>query len=122
MATQTDSTGTIVAEGYDISGATKAHVYAQITVTSAATLLSTLLSNASQTTIPAWVQTAFVTPETSGAPVLRYRCDGTAPTTSIGQPISGWQSWPIQDYLSLAALQLISTGGGAVTVSIEFRG
>jgi hypothetical protein len=122
MTTQTDSTGSIVPENYDVSNATKAHAYAQVTVTTTATLLSTLLTTAGAPAIPTWALTAFVTPETLGTPALRCRSDGTPPTASIGQPIQGWQNWPVQDYPSLTALQLISATGGNVTVSIEFRG
>ena len=122
MATQADSTGTIVPEGYDISGATKAHVYAQIVVTGTATSLAMLLSTAGAGAIPTWALTAFLTPEATGTPVLRYRCDGMAPTAIVGQPILGWQNWPVQDSPSLTALQLISVGGGSVTVDVEFRG
>jgi hypothetical protein len=114
MATQTDPSGTIVQETYDVSGATKAETYFQVTVTNAAQTLSALGA-----TIPSWAEFVFVTPETGA---IRYRCDGTAPTAGVGQPIAQGQAWPVQGLPSLQAASLISQSGSNVTVSLEFRG
>jgi hypothetical protein len=108
-----DGTFSLATTTQDQSYSVKAHAYAQVSVTTAAQALTAL-----GVTIPAWATMAFIVPE-SGA--LRYRCDGTAPTTSNGMPIAQGQAWPIQGATSLAALQLVAQAG-TVSVSIEFRG
>lgn len=87
----------------------KQRSYAQITVTGTAALLSALA------TIPSWATAVLITPE-SGS--IRYRCDGTAPTASVGQPISSGTSWPVQGAAVIAAMQLIASS--STTVSVEF--
>jgi hypothetical protein len=121
--THTDSSGTVVPGEYDVSNATKALEYCQIIVTTAATSLSSLLSAAGCSPIPATATFAWITPESSGSgAVLRWRSDGTAPTASVGSPIQGWQAWPAQGLNELSAMSLISATGAAVTVDIQFKG
>jgi len=129
MATQTDPTGTNIAEQYDLSNATKPAVYALVSVTTTATSLASLLSAAGAAAIPTWPNAmAFLTPESAvGALAVRYRCDGVAPVGGVwgsggGQPIFGGQSWPLQGLPDLGALQLISATGATVPLSVEFRG
>lgn len=83
--------------------------YAQVTVTTSAALLSAL------TTIPAGATAVLITPETGS---VRYRCDGTDPTASVGQPIASGTSWPVQGAAVIAALKLIASA--STTVSVEF--
>lgn len=99
--------------GFDATYTLYAHAYASATVTGSAQTLAQL-----GVTIPAWATMAFVTPETGA---IRYRCDGTAPTSAVGQPIAQGQNWPIAGLTSLNSAQLIAQSGSA-TVSIEFRG
>lgn len=106
---------------YDYSGATHTSIYCQITVTTTATLLTTLLSTASCPTIPPWSLFAFITPEASSSVALRYRADSTAPTASVGVPIFGYSTFPIQSASTLQALSLISATGSSVTTDVEFR-
>lgn len=103
----------------DFSFATQLHAFAQVTVTTAAATLASLLTAAggTVTAIPPWATMAFIVP-TSGNIV--YRADGTAPTAAIGMPIAQGQAWPIQGQAALNALQLVATGN--VTVAVEFRG
>jgi hypothetical protein len=116
LPTVTDSGGTIVAETADVSNATKAPIYGQITVTTSAQTLSALLAAASPSVIlPPWATLVLLTPETGS---IRYRADGTAPTSGVGQPVAQSTSWPVQGGFS--AMQLIAAS--SVTVSVEIRG
>ena len=99
----------------DTSYATHAPAYYQSNVTSNTATLSTLIAN----TVPTWATMVYVTPETGG---IRYRADGVAPTSSLGQPVAVNQSWPIQSAAALAAAQFISQNSSNVVVSFEFRG
>lgn len=98
---------------YDASFGLDAPAYYQVTVGSAAKTLAQLIG----VDLPDWATMAFITPETGA---IRYRCDATAPTASVGQPIASGQSWPLTGAEALAAAQLIA--GSDTTVSIEFRG
>jgi hypothetical protein len=98
---------------YDQSYATHAPAYYQANVVASASTLSTLIGTA----IPSWATMVFITPETGA---IRYRADGTAPTSAIGQPVAQGQSWPLQGVATLAAAQFIASA--TTTVSIEFRG
>lgn len=100
-------------ENYD----THAPAYAQISVTTSAQKLSTILL-AAGVTFPSWANEVILYPE-NGA--IRYRCDGTDPTTTVGMPIPSSSWWPAQGSAALAAMSLISQSG-TVSVSIEFRG
>ena len=100
----------------DSSYCTFVHSYVQITVTTSNTSLASLVTTAGGS-IPSGSTLAFITPETG---VVRYRCDGTAPTSSVGQPIQVNQSWPVQGYQSILNCNLIAAAN--TTVSIEFRG
>ena len=97
---------------YDLSFATQVPTYAQVSVGTGAQTLAQLA-----VTIPPWAQMVFVTAETGA---IRYRCDGTAPTSSVGQPIAQNTPWPIMGPNAIAAAQFIA--GSAITVSLEFRG
>jgi len=97
---------------YDVSYSSQAPVYYQVTVGNTAKSLSGL-----SVPVPPWATIAFITPETGS---LRYRCDGTAPTSTVGQPIASGQAWSIHGQKALAALQLIAASN--TTVSVEFRG
>ena len=100
-------------ENYD----THAPLYAQISVTAAAQKLSAILL-AAGVTFPAWANEVILYPENGS---IRYRCDGTDPTASIGMPVPSSSWWPAQGSTALAAMSLISQSG-TVTTSIEFRG
>lgn len=93
----------------DLLALDKRRAYAQITVTTSATLLSAL------TSVPSWATGVLVTPETDQ---IRYRCDGTDPTASVGQPIPMGTTWPVQGTSVIAAMKLIASAG--TTVSVEF--
>lgn len=108
----TDTSGRQIVS--DVSNATHTPAYYQVSVTATAATLAALIA----TSVPSWATMAFITPETGA---LRYRADGTAPTTSVGQPIAQGQAWPVQGGAALAQMQVISQSG-SVTVSIEFRG
>jgi hypothetical protein len=99
---------------YDESYAQHPSAYYQVVATASAQTLAALIGTA----IPAWATMAFVTPEGG---MVRYRCDGTAPTAAVGQPVQQWQSWPITGAAALAACDIILASGTG-TVSIEFRG
>ncbi|WCT78863.1 hypothetical protein [Novosphingobium humi] len=102
-----------VPKGYDVSFGLKAPAYYQVTVSAAAKTLAQLIGAA----VPDWATMAFITPETGS---IRYRCDGNAPTATVGQPVGSGQSWPLTGASALAAAQLIAAAD--TTVSIEFRG
>ena len=102
------------ANTYDSSYAVHAPVYFQNTVSTNAVSLSTLYGNS----IPTWATLVFITPETG---VIRYRSDGTLPTSTVGQPIQQLQTWPLQSLSGMTSTQLISTSN-SVVVSFEFRG
>lgn len=114
--------GPVLQAVYDKSNATIAAQYCQITVTTTAASLSSLLSGASCAAIPATALSAYLTPEASAQIAIRYRADGTAPTAAVGQPIAGYQSWPMASLLTLNAALLISATGASVTVDVEIRG
>jgi hypothetical protein len=97
---------------YDLSFATQVPTYAQVSVGASAQTLAQL-----GVTIPPWAQMVNVTAETGA---IRYRCDGVAPTASIGQPIAQNTPWQIKGPNAIAATQFIA--GSATTVSLEFRG
>ncbi len=120
--TITDSGGTILPGSYDKSGATKAAQYCQIAVTPTATSLASLLASGGCASIRGWATLAFVTPEASTTVAIRYRADGTAPTASTGQPIAGYQSWPMQGLPTLEGASVISATGSNVIVDVEIRG
>ncbi|MGO9744444.1 MAG: hypothetical protein ACLPN5_23565 [Roseiarcus sp.] len=120
--TMMDTSGTILPGTYDKSGATRAAQYCQITVTTTATSLSSLLAAAGCAAATSTALYAYVTPETSAAIALRYRADGTAPTASVGEPIGGYQSWPMGGLPTLQAASLISATGANITVDVEIRG
>ena len=120
--TRTDSSGTATPGVVDVGGASKTAVYCQITVTTTAASLSSLLSAASCAAIPSTALFAFVTPETSTQVAIRYRADGTAPTASVGQLIQGYQSWPMQGINTLNVASLISATGANVTVDVRIGG
>jgi hypothetical protein len=113
----TSASGSIISEVADVGGTLQTEVYFTVSVTTAAQTLAQL-----GITVPTWALFAYITPEATGIPVLRYRSDGVAPTASIGQPISSWQAWPIQGYNTLKSLQIISAIGSSVTTSIIIRG
>lgn len=66
--------------------------YGQIDLSSgAAVLLSTVVVNGVPG-IPAGTKYAVMTPETQG---VRFRCDNTAPTASVGNPIAAGDTWSL---------------------------
>lgn len=99
----------------DTSYATHASAYAQVTVTTTAQTLAQLLGAA----VPAWATMAFVKAATGS---LHQRADGTAPTATVGYPITAGVDFPLQGAATLAAVQIISGTGSNITVDIEFRG
>ena len=101
-------------ENYD----THTPAYAQISVTTSAQKLSAILLTAGLPAIPSWANEVIFYPENGS---IRYRCDGTDPTASIGMPVPSSSWWPAQGSAALAAMSLISQSG-TVSVSIEFRG
>ena len=115
----------------DTSNANYPAQYCQVTVTTTAAGLAALLSAASCAAIPAWATVVFVTPESVALVALRWRADGTAPSSCTaspgtascqqGQPIFGDAQTPIQGAASIGALQLISPSGSVVT-DINFGG
>jgi hypothetical protein len=89
-------------------GAVVAMGYCQLSVTAAA-LISTCSGG-----IPAGAAFAWITPETAA---LRWRDDGTAPTTTVGYPITVGQQMIYSG--PLGSLQLIAQSG-TTSVSIAF--
>jgi hypothetical protein len=120
--TNIDSGGTIIPGVYDKSYATKAPTYCQIVVTATATALSNLLAAAGCSAPASTAYLAYLTPELAASGVVvRYRADGNAPTASVGQPIGGFQAWPIPS-AAFSPLSLISATGASIIVSVEYRG
>jgi hypothetical protein len=120
--TRSDAGGTVISGGYDVSNATKAPLYCQVTVTSVAANLGNLLLAAGCAPVPSWAMLAFLTPEATAQIAIRYRADGPSPTALAGEPVLGWQTWPIQGLNALSGLSLISSTGANVTVDVEIRG
>ena len=107
----------------DISNANYPPLYCQITVTPTATSLASLLSAASCAPIPAWATVAYVTPETAATVAVRWRADGTAPTSAAGDPLFGYAKDPsILGYPAIVNASLISATGWNVTVSVRIGG
>jgi hypothetical protein len=124
--THTDTGGTITAGTFDVSNATKAPQYCQITVTTTAATLVSLLAAASCTAVPSWASVAYVTPQSSGdanSVALRWRGDGVAPTAAIGDVLFGWtKSSDILGYSAINGAQLISATGVSVVVNVRIGG
>lgn len=122
--TFTGPNGTILQGVVDNSNATKTPQYCQITVTTTATSLASLLATAGCAAIPSWASVAVVTPETSTQTImLRWRADGTAPTASVGDPIFGLTKDPsILGYNAITNAVLISATGASVTTSVRIGG
>jgi len=83
--------------------------YCQLSVTTAV-LISTCSGG-----IPGGAQVAYITPETAA---IRWRDDGTAPTTTVGYPVPTGGTQLIYRG-NLATLQVIAQSGTA-TVNIAF--
>ena len=106
----------------DITGAVYAPLYAQITVTTTPQTLAALLA-AVGVSIPSWATVAYVTPETASTIAIRWRADGTPPTSAAGDPIFGYTKDPsIIGYNAIVNASLISATGGNVTVSVRIGG
>jgi hypothetical protein len=82
--------------------------YCQLSVTTAV-LVSTCSGG-----IPAGATFAYITPETAA---IRWRDDGTAPTTTVGNPVAVGQQLTYGGLLS--ALQVVAQAGTA-TVNVSF--
>lgn len=82
--------------------------YCQLSVT-AAVLISTCSGG-----IPGGATMAYITPETAA---IRWRDDGTAPTTTVGYPVSAGNQLAYMG--NLATLQVIAQSGTS-TVNIAF--
>jgi hypothetical protein len=82
--------------------------YCQLSVT-AAVLISTCSGG-----IPAGATITYLTPETAA---IRWRDDATAPTTTVGNPVSAGQQ--LTYYGLLSTLQVVAQAGAA-TVNINF--
>ena len=78
--------------------------YCQLTASSAAALVSTCTGG-----IPATSQWATICVETAN---IRWRDDGTAPTTSVGMPVSSGQCFYYNSKFS--ALSVIAQSGSPV--------
>lgn len=110
----------------NVYNATRAPAYQQVTATSTASSLATLLTAANTangtlaplTAVPSWATAVNITVE-SGA--IRYRADGVPPTTAVGQPVNTTASITINDPLALAAIMIIAQSGSPL-LSLEFRG
>lgn len=70
----------------------------------------TSLSAAATLTIPTGAATAVVTPESQD---VRWRDDGTAPTASVGMPITAGQPYTFPTATVLSALQFIEQSASA---------
>lgn len=115
--------GGAVAATLDVSNATHAPQYCQITVTTTATSLASLLATAGCAAIPSWATVAYVTPEVSNTIALRWRADGTNPTASVGWPVFGYSAdSSILGYNAVINAVLISATGGSATVSVRIAG
>lgn len=101
---------------YDNSYSTHAPAYYQVTAANTSASLGSLVGS-----IPSWATAVILLPENCS---IRYRADGTAPTTSIGMPISSGAPFAIQGNTALSSIQLILSSNAAIgnTVSVEFRG
>ena len=124
--THTDSGGTVVSGAFDVSNATHAPQYCQITVTTTAASLSALMATAGCAAIPSWATVAYVTPQSGGdanSVALRWRGDGTAPTAAIGDVLFGWtKSSDILGYNAIIGAQLISATGVSVVANVRVGG
>lgn len=86
--------------------------FEQITVTASATALATLLSSG----IPTGARHAIFHPEASD---IRWRADGTSPTSSVGLIMLADQPVVFENQLTLlAAMELIADGN--TTVNVHF--
>lgn len=80
--------------------------YQQLTVSSSAVAL----------TVPLQANTATIVVENA---TVRFRSDGTDPTTTVGVPLWTNQSFQIQSKDILSAIKFIATGSDA-TLNIEY--
>jgi len=76
----------------------------------------TSLSSASSLTVPTYSTAAIVCVETAN---VRWRDDGTAPTTTVGMPVAAGQCFAYTG--SLSAIQFIAQSGSPVVNVAYYR-
>jgi hypothetical protein len=80
----------------------------------------TSLSTVKTLTIPAWALGALIQPDTQN---VRFRCDGTAPTSTVGMLLVAGQTYYFDvsgaDAQGLAALQFIEATASA-TLNVQY--
>jgi hypothetical protein len=88
--------------------------FQQITVTGAAATLASYLSGA---VIPTGATHALVRGDSANAAAVRWRDDGTNPTTSVGFELTAgdWTEW-----VNLAGIRLIAVSGSQI-LGMSFR-
>ena len=84
----------------------------QLSVTSGAAVLLSACSGG----IPANTRVAYITSETAA---IRWRDDGTAPTTTVGYPLSSGGAQLVYSAAPLSALQMIAQSA-TTTVDVAF--
>jgi hypothetical protein len=115
------TSGDGLAVSLDVSNATRAAAYCQITVTTTAASLASLLATAGCPAIQPGATAVGIIPESSTLYALRWRADGTAPTASAGMPLFGNVYTELHGTLTINALQLISPLG-SITTDINIGG
>ena len=71
----------------------------------------TLSGTASTLTVPAGAQVALIRVETANA---RWRDDGTAPTTTVGMPLNSTDTFQLEYWGTLSAIEFIAVSGSPV--------
>ena len=122
--THVDVNGTIVQGVNDISNVTKSPISCHITVTTTATLLSTLLASGTGDgcSIPSGGYTAaYVKALNSNLPAFCYSQESSLTSACLrGQEVPGWTDYPVP------AAGLVNTyfvvPSGTATLIVEWRG
>lgn len=128
--THTDTNGTVVQGTFDVSNATHTPLYCQITVTTTATSLKSLLATATtvngngcSSTLPTWATVVYLTPESSSTVAIRWAADGTTISATLGEPVFGNTKDPcLLGYNAINNASLISATGANVTVDVRIGG
>jgi hypothetical protein len=74
-------------------------------------ILATTLAAATPLAVPAGAQVAVIRSETAN---VRWRDDGTAPTSGIGMPLNSTDTVPFEYWGTLSAIQFIAVSGSPI--------
>ena len=121
--THKDTGGTILNGVNDLSNVTQAPTSCHVTVTTTATLLSTLMASGTGDgcTQPNGVTAAYVTALNSNLPAFCYSQESSLTSACLrGQEVPGWTAWPLPS-IGLTSTYFVVPSGTA-TLIIEWRG